>query len=76
MAENGAGSAAMVFAAPGRYIQGSGAVDRLGEVLEQLGAEKPLVLRDAIVTEVMGDVVEGLTGAFGVDFGASVPRRR
>jgi len=69
MAENGAGPAAMVFAAPGRYVQGSGAVGRLGEVLEQLGAEKPLVLRDAIVTEVMGDVVEGLAGAFGVDFG-------
>jgi glycerol dehydrogenase len=69
MAENGAGPAAAVFAAPGRYIQGRGAVARLGEELERLGAERPLILRDAVVKEVMGDTLEGLAGAFFVDFG-------
>jgi glycerol dehydrogenase len=68
MAENGAGPAAAVFAAPGRYIQGRGAVGRLGEELERLGAERPLILRDAVVKEVMGDALEGLAGALFVDF--------
>jgi glycerol dehydrogenase len=68
MAENGAGPAAAVFAAPGRYIQGRGAVGRLGEELERLGAERPLILRDPVIKDVMGDTLEGLAGAFFVDF--------
>ena len=55
MAENGPIAAA--FAAPGRYIQGRGAIYRVGEVLEpqprrgvrrleQLGSSKPLILLD------------------------------
>src|SRR3982751_3331739 len=68
MAENGAGPVAAAFAAPGRYIQGRGAVERLGEVLEQLGSSQPLILRDAVVKEVVGDDL-GIVGAFYVDFG-------
>ena len=54
MAENGAGPVAAAFAAPGRYIQGRGAIERLGEVLEQLGSSKPLILRDPVVKEDRG----------------------
>jgi glycerol dehydrogenase-like iron-containing ADH family enzyme len=43
MAEDGGGPLAAVFAAPGRYIQGRGAIGKLGEVLEQLGASKLLI---------------------------------
>ena len=51
-----------MFAAPGRYIQGRGAIDRLGEVLEQLKSEKPLIVRDPIVEEIMGEALGGLPG--------------
>jgi glycerol dehydrogenase len=72
--ETSGGPTAAAFAAPGRYIQGRGAVERLGEVLEQLGSEKPLILRDAVVAEVVGNAFEGVTGAFHVDFnGESSP---
>lgn len=57
-----------VFAAPGRYIQGRGAITRLGEVLESLGSNRPLILRDAVVTDVIGEGVEGIAGAFEVEF--------
>ena len=63
------GPMATVFAAPGKYIQGRGATGRLGEVLEQLGSEKPLVLADPVVDEIMGDALEGLAGATRVQFG-------
>jgi glycerol dehydrogenase len=68
MTENGGGPVAAAFAAPGRYIQGRGAIEELGKVLEQLGASKPLILRDAVVKEVVGDDL-GIAGAFYVDFG-------
>lgn len=57
-----------VFAAPGRYIQGRGAINRLGEVLERLGSNRPLILRDAAVADVIGKVVEEIVGAFEVEF--------
>jgi glycerol dehydrogenase len=59
--------AAAVFAAPGKYIQGVGAINRLGEVLSQLGSERPLVLQDPNVVEIVGDAVAGL--GEGVRFG-------
>ena len=62
MQSNG-GPMAAVFAAPGKYIQGRDAVGRLGEVLEQLGSSKPLLLCDPIVEEIMGGALEGLRGA-------------
>lgn len=58
-----------VFAAPGKYIQGRGAIGRLGEILEQLGSSKPLILQDPIVQEIMGDSLKGLQGATPVEFG-------
>jgi glycerol dehydrogenase len=66
MAENGPIAAA--FAAPGRYIQGRGAIYRIGEVLEQLGSSKPLILLDPMVKEIVGDALESVSGAFYVDF--------
>ncbi len=67
-ADGSNGPLAAVFAAPGKYIQGRGAISRLGEVLEQLGAEKPLIVRDPIVEELMGGVVNALSGATHVEF--------
>jgi glycerol dehydrogenase len=67
--QNNGGPMAAVFAAPGKYIQGRGAAGKLGEVLEQLGSEKPLILADPIVEEVMGGSLEGLQGATRVEFG-------
>ena len=64
----GAGPMAAAFAAPGRYIQGWEAIEGLGEVLEQLGSSKPLISRDAVVEEVVGDALQGIAGAFYVDF--------
>lgn len=58
-----------VFAAPGKYVQGRGAIDRLGGVLEQLGCSRPLLLQDPIVEEIMGDGLEGIRGATPVEFG-------
>ena len=68
MHENG-GPLAAVFAAPGKYIQGRGAIQRLGESLEQLGSERPLILGDPIVPEIMGDALDGVSGAVNVEFG-------
>lgn len=65
---NGSGPMATVFAAPGKYIQGRGAIGRLGEVLEQSGSGKPLFLRDRVVSEIMGDALEGLAATH-VEFG-------
>ena len=68
MATNGLPLSA-VFAAPGKYIQGRGAIGRLGEILEQLGSSKPLILQDPIVQEIMGDSLEGLRSVTPVEFG-------
>lgn len=67
--ETNGGPLSAVFAAPGKYIQGRGAIGRLGGILEQLGSSRPLVLQDPIVQEIMGDSLEGLRGATPVEFG-------
>ena len=67
--ESNGGPLATVFAAPGKYIQGRGAIERLGEVLGQLGAESPLILGDPIVGEIMGDALDTISGAINVEFG-------
>src|SRR5215210_7451701 len=67
MTENGAGPAATVFAAPGRYVQGRGAIGGLGEELERLSSERPLILRDGALVEILGDI--SVQGAVTVDFG-------
>ncbi|MGB3633298.1 MAG: hypothetical protein WA982_04610, partial [Rubrobacteraceae bacterium] len=69
MQSNGGGPLATVFAAPGRYVQGRGAIGRLAEIVEQLGSAKPLVLYDPIAREILGDDLGGLSGAENVEFG-------
>ena len=69
MQENGSGPLATVFAAPGRYVQGRGAIGRLGEILEQLGSEKPLILEDPVVREIVGEDLDRIPGAEHVEFG-------
>ena len=70
------GPMAAVFAAPGKYIQGRGAAGKLGEVLGQLGSDKPLLLSDPIVEEIMGGVLEGIQGPRGSSSGEKAPRKR
>ena len=62
MQDNGGRPLAAVFAAPGKYIQGAGAVGRIGEVLDQLGSTRPLILGDPIVGEIMGDSLDDISG--------------
>jgi glycerol dehydrogenase len=69
MSENGGRPLAAVFASPGRYIQGAGAVGRIGGVLEQIGSARPLILGDPIVDEIMGDTLDSISGATRVEFG-------
>ena len=69
MHENSGRPLAAVFASPGRYIQGAGAVGRIGEVLEQLGSTRPLILGDPIVDEIMGGTLDAISGATRVEFG-------
>lgn len=58
-----------VFAAPGRYVQGRGAVTTLGSELERLKAAKPLILLDPAVRDVVRDAFAGLHDAKVLDFG-------
>lgn len=69
MQENGGGPLATVFAAPGRYVQGRGAIGRLSGILEQLGSEKPLILEDPVVQDIVGEELDGVSGAERVEFG-------
>src|ERR671916_2043176 len=69
MSENGGRPLAAVFASPGKYIQGAGAVGRIGEVLEALGSARPLILGDPIVDEIMGGTLDVVSGATRAEFG-------
>ncbi len=69
MHENDGRPLAAVFASPGRYIQGAGAAGRIGEVLEQLGSTRPLILDDPIVDEIMGATLDEIPGDSRVEFG-------
>ena len=57
-----------VFAAPGRYVQGRGAIETLASELERLNASKPLVLLDPAVRDVVGEAVDAVPGAVVLDF--------
>lgn len=60
-----------ILGAPGRYIQGPGAITKLGEIAEEFG-EKAFVVADAIVTELIGSTVKQvfLTASVKMSFGA------
>jgi glycerol dehydrogenase len=58
-----------VFAAPGRYVQGRGAVATLGSELERLKVAKPLILFDPAVHDVVGAAFADIHDAEVVDFG-------
>jgi len=57
-----------VFAAPARYVQGRGAANTLGEQLGRLKAERPIILCDPAVKDVIGATVD-VPGGLVVDFG-------
>ncbi|MFP4149375.1 MAG: glycerol dehydrogenase [Nitriliruptoraceae bacterium] len=58
-----------VFAAPGRYIQGVGAIDDLPDWLDRLGLHRPLLLVDPVASDILGDRITGLDGAVTETFG-------
>lgn len=53
------------FISPGRYVQGPGALERLGEFVRNIG-ESPVVLADDDVWEFVGQTVESSLAAAGV----------
>lgn len=54
-----------MFAGPLRYVQGPGALDRLGELLAPYG-NGPLVVTDAYVRKLLGDRVSAVLAAAGL----------
>jgi glycerol dehydrogenase len=58
-----------VFGAPGRYIQGVGAIDELSPWLERLGIERPLLLVDPVAATILAERIEGIPGATTLEFG-------
>lgn len=72
-AENGLMPA--IFIAPRRYIQGRGAINRLGDELARLEARKPLILRDEVVARIVDHTLEGIEGAQLENFGGQSSER-
>ncbi len=68
-----------VMLAPGRYVQGPGALDHMGEQLEILGLQNPLILVSPSAKKAVGAAItqsldaRGLAYAF-VDFGGECTR--
>ncbi|MFU8840917.1 MAG: glycerol dehydrogenase [Nitriliruptoraceae bacterium] len=58
-----------VFAAPGRYIQGVGAIDDLPAWLQRLDLQRPLLLVDPVAADILGDRITGIEGAVTESFG-------
>lgn len=54
-----------VFGAPGRYIQGAGAVDRMGEFLARIG-RRALLVSDRVVLDLVSDRVVAACRAAGI----------
>lgn len=58
-----------VFGAPGRYVQGVGAIDDLPQWLQRLGIERSLLLVDPVAADILGDRITGIDGAITEPFG-------
>lgn len=58
-----------VFAAPGRYIQGVGAINDLPVWLQRLDLQRPLLLVDPVAADILGDRITGIEGAETESFG-------
>lgn len=63
----------LAFASPGKYLQGPQAIEEVSGVVSDLGCESPLVLRDTVALESVGESLSGplerITGAIEADFG-------
>ncbi len=69
-----------VMLAPGRYVQGPGALDHMGEQLEILGIRNPLILTSPSAKRAVGAAITGSLEAKGlgygfIDFGGECTRR-
>jgi glycerol dehydrogenase len=51
---------------PGRYVQGIGALDRIGSILKDFG-EKPLIVSDDLVWSILGARVSSAIGDAGME---------
>lgn len=58
-----------VFAAPGRYVQGVGAIDELPRWLDRMSIERPLLVVDPVAAEILGERITGIEGAVTETFG-------
>lgn len=69
-----------VMLAPGRYVQGPGALDQMGDQLEVLGIRNPLILTSPSAKRAVGEAItksltaKGMSYAF-VDFGGECTRK-
>ena len=61
--------ASTVFGAPGRYIQGVGAIHDLPQWLDRLGIDQPLLLVDPVAADILGERITGIDGAITETFG-------
>src|SRR5665811_2110027 len=69
-----------VMLAPGRYVQGPGALDHMGEQLEILGIGNPLILASPSAKKAVGSAITGSLEARGLayafmDFGGECTRK-
>ena len=69
-----------VMLAPGRYVQGPGALDHMGEQLEILGIGNPLILASPSAKKAVGSAITGSLEAKGLayaftDFGGECTRK-
>jgi glycerol dehydrogenase len=69
-----------VMLAPGRYVQGPGALDQMGDQLEVLGIRNPLILASPSAKRAVGEAITGSLDAKGlsyafIDFGGECTRK-
>jgi glycerol dehydrogenase len=58
-------AAVRVFAGPGRYLQGPGAIALLGDVLRAFGPA-PLIITDPVVARLLGSRIDGILAVAGL----------
>lgn len=51
------------FGAPGRYVQGPGAIDQLGALISAAGRQ-PVVIADSVVMDLLGETLRSALGSF------------
>lgn len=55
-----------IFGFPGRYVQGPGALNQLGSVVREIGADQVAAVADATVRAAVGDILESALARAGI----------